>query len=80
VGIFEICDLSGVDLILAISEYLYKELDCSKGPSSILKEKVSKGQLGVKSGKGFYDWTKEKAASVIKKRDEHLIRILKEGL
>lgn len=79
IGILEICDLSGVDLVLAVSEYLYRDLERSAEPSPLLKEKVKRGELGIKTGKGFYDWNEEKIASVIKKRDEYLIKLLKEG-
>jgi 3-hydroxybutyryl-CoA dehydrogenase len=37
-----------------------KDLEASPGPSRFLQEKVKKGELGFKSGKGFYDqWTPE---------------------
>lgn len=78
IGIFEISDLSGVDLVLMVSKYLYKDLERSTEPSPLLKEMVKKGELGIKTGKGFYDWDEKKVAIVLKRRDEHLIKLLKE--
>ena len=50
----------GLDLTLAIHNTVLKDLEASPDPSPLLQEKVKKGDLGFKSGKGFYDkWTQE---------------------
>ena len=77
-GVLELADLSGLDLALAVSGNLFKDLDGSKEPHALLAEKVARGETGVKSGKGFHDWSKRSVQEVIKKRDEHLMRLLKE--
>jgi 3-hydroxybutyryl-CoA dehydrogenase len=38
-------------------EYLIPTLDVSSNVSPLLKRKVENGELGVKTGKGFYEWT-----------------------
>ena len=53
------------------------DLDRSQAPSKLLQEKVKKGELGVKSGKGFYDWTPEKADAVRARMLKHLRAALK---
>jgi len=59
-GPIENADMAGLDLILAIHDTVLKDLEASSNPSALLKEKVKKGELGFKSGKGFYDrWTQE---------------------
>ena len=59
-GPIENADMAGLDLILAIHDTVLKDLEASPIPSALLKEKVKKGELGFKSGKGFYDrWTQE---------------------
>ena len=59
-GPIENADMAGLDLILAIHDTVLKDLEASPNPSTLLKEKVKKGELGFKSGKGFYDrWTQE---------------------
>jgi len=78
-GVLELADLSGVDLVLTVSKRLFKHLNNSSEPSKFLQEMVSKGWTGVKSSKGFYDWTAETIASTINRRDEHLLKILKES-
>ena len=77
-GLFEMADLSGLDLVAKVSEYLYRDLERTTELSPLLKEKVKKGELGAKTGKGFYDWSEKALSSIMKRRDEHLIRLLKE--
>ncbi len=78
VGVLELADLSGVDLVLMVSKRLFKDLDNSPEPSKFLTDMVADGRTGIKSSKGFYTWTPQSVASIVKKRDEHLLRILKD--
>jgi len=55
-GPLELTDQVGLDVRLSIAEYLYKELGDRFDPPDLLREKVQKGELGKKSGKGFYEW------------------------
>jgi 3-hydroxybutyryl-CoA dehydrogenase len=55
-GPLELTDLVGLDVRLSIAEYLSKELGARFEPPQLLREKVKKGELGKKSGKGFHDW------------------------
>jgi len=77
-GVLELADLSGLDLALAVSSSLFKDLDASKEPHALLKEKVARGETGAKSGRGFYDWSKRSLPEVIRKRDEHLMKLMRE--
>ena len=56
-GPLKLSDLVGLDVRLRIAEYLFGELkERHFEPPRILREKVAKGELGRKSGKGFYDY------------------------
>ena len=56
-GPFMGMDAVGLDVILAIEEQWYRESgDASDKPPKILVERVKKGELGVKTGKGFYQY------------------------
>jgi 3-hydroxybutyryl-CoA dehydrogenase len=57
-GPLKLTDLVGLDVRLAIAEYLYQQLrEPHYAPPQILKDKVAKGELGKKTGKGFYSWS-----------------------
>jgi 3-hydroxybutyryl-CoA dehydrogenase len=77
-GPFQVFELAGWDLVLAAFEGLYKDLNSSPDPNPLLREKVEKGELGVKSGKGFYEWPPEKIEEVRDRMNRALIRQMKE--
>lgn len=58
-GPLKLTDLVGLDVRLAIAEYLSGELGDRFTPPQLLRDKVARGELGKKSGQGFYDWTQE---------------------
>ena len=57
-GPLKLTDLVGLDVRLAIAEYLHQTLKAPHyEPPQILRDKVKKGELGKKTGKGFYTWS-----------------------
>jgi 3-hydroxybutyryl-CoA dehydrogenase len=60
VGPFELYEyIDGYDLTLQCEKYMLPDMDNSTESYPLLLEKVEKGELGAKTGKGFYDWTPE---------------------
>ncbi len=57
IGIFEHVDNSGVDLNYDIQKYLFKYLCNHDDVMPMIKELYDKGEYGVKTGKGVYDWS-----------------------
>ena len=56
-GPLKTSDLVGLDVRLSIAETLSAELSQEKfRPPGILRELVSRGRIGKKSGEGFYRW------------------------
>lgn len=61
----ENADMVGLDLTLAIHNAILPEIDASSAPSPFLVDRVQKGELGMKTGSGFYKgWTAERAQEV----------------
>lgn len=56
-GPLKLTDHVGLDIRLSIAEYLYQELGSEAfRPPEILRRMVKEGNLGKKTGHGFYDW------------------------
>jgi len=63
-GPFEVFDVAGWDLLLAAAPNVLPYLESSHELPPLVKEKVERGELGVKTGKGFYEWTPESAEAL----------------
>ena len=56
-GPLELCDLAGADIVLHGLETMYAEFGERLRPAPLLKNIVRSGDLGRKTGRGFYDYT-----------------------
>lgn len=56
-GPFRLMDAVGLDVVLRIEEHYAEELPgLPEAPRTLLRNMVAEGRLGVKSGRGFYDY------------------------
>lgn len=76
-GPFEVCDLGGLDIFNNIASYLFADLCDKKEPFGMLADRAAKGQFGVKTGAGFYDYSGDKAEKKIQYRDEMFTKLAK---
>ena len=58
VGVFQLQDIGGLDLALAVSNVLYEEYGERFKPSPLLKRKVAANHLGRKAKRGWFDYRK----------------------
>ena len=72
----ENADMVGLDLTLAIHDYILPHLEASGEPSPLLKGKVAAGDLGFKTGRGFQDWSEEGADASRRRLVEYLVHVL----
>ena len=56
-GPLEQRDFAGLDLSVKTARGLWPDLDQATEPHQHLLDKVDRGELGIKTGRGFYDWT-----------------------
>lgn len=69
-------DHGGVDVHCAAAATIYPSLSNTSQPSHALREAVEAGRLGLKTGRGFYDWPEPQRTA----EHERYARILREGL
>ncbi len=68
-GPFEVADLGGLDIFYHIGEYLNPDLSTADKPQKLISDCYHNGDYGVKTGKGFYDYSNGRDKEVIQKRD-----------
>ncbi len=75
-GPVETADMIGLDLTLAIHNYILKHINADPTPSTTLQSKVNKGELGFKTGSGFQEWSTDDITASRERLSNYLIRVL----
>ena len=73
-GVLQVLEVAGWDLISRVASDVFPHLSNADDPS-LLREMVERGESGVKSGKGFFDWTPEKAEELRRRIAKGLVEI-----
>jgi 3-hydroxybutyryl-CoA dehydrogenase len=78
VGPFQLLDSFGLDTEYSQYSYLQKMVKDNKfKPPRLLKTKVRNSQLGLKTSRGFYDYSGKDVQSIVKERDKRFIELLR---
>ncbi|MFH1036182.1 MAG: 3-hydroxyacyl-CoA dehydrogenase NAD-binding domain-containing protein [Pseudomonadota bacterium] len=76
-GPLERADLGGLDITHAVQATVLPDLDNRVTQSELLRQRVEAGQLGVKTGQGFYQWTPQRRRQRLAGRDLALLSVIK---
>lgn len=76
IGVLQSCDFNGLDAIYKAMSTTPVELFSTKGPPRIIAERVEEGNLGVKTGKGLYDYESKTTEELYSHRDSAFIKVL----
>jgi 3-hydroxybutyryl-CoA dehydrogenase len=76
-GILEHQDVVGLDLGIRVVDYVARDLYNEPCAPPYMHELVRAGQLGARTGRGFYDWSVKSADEVRGRRDDFLVQVLK---
>jgi len=75
-GIFEHADAVGLDMVIGIMDYVSKDLYNLPQAPDFFRQLVACGDLGAKTGRGFYDWSKKDIQAVKDRRDRFVLAFL----
>jgi len=76
VGPMEADDMIGLDTSARVSANLFKTLSNRTEPSTALLDKVSRGELGIKTGSGWYDYRGRTRTQVLDEINRRLLKQL----
>lgn len=75
-GLLEQKDLAGLEMHAQAQRSIVPTLSHTSVPSAFLQDMVARGDVGVRSGRGFYDWRGRDGAAVQRQAAERLQRLL----
>lgn len=70
-------DAVGTDLGLSVQQTVLPGICADKEANIYISDMVERGDLGAKTGKGFYDWSQRSMNDNMKKRDRFIIEAVK---
>ncbi len=73
-GPIENADLVGLDLTQDIHNVVLADICSDSAPAQIIQDKIDVGDLGMKTGRGFKEYTSSQAASIKQEMIEHLLQ------
>jgi len=76
-GPLEHVDAVGVDLCRNVQDTVLPGISNARCANQTMNDMVSRGDLGYKSGKGFYDWNVKSMHELAKGRDDFIVHALK---
>jgi 5-formyl-3-hydroxy-2-methylpyridine 4-carboxylic acid 5-dehydrogenase len=71
----QLLDVAGLDIYKAVASYLNADLDGSSDVSGTVTSRVERGDLGMKTGQGLFEYTPARAAELRKERAGKLVAV-----
>jgi len=75
-GVFRKSDFAGLDVVRDIHSTMPKDLDRGTEPSPAILELTEAGHLGLKTGRGVFDWSDRDPDEVAEERDRELLALV----
>ncbi len=72
-GPLEHIEAAGLDLCLNVQRTVLPEISSRTTPSPVMETLVEEGNLGYKTGSGFYDWSVKDMDELAKRRNDFII-------
>lgn len=75
IGPLELLDVAGLDIYEAVGSYLNADLNNRTTVSEMITSRTRKGELGMKTGKGIYNYTPESVTKLRRERAAKLVAV-----
>lgn len=75
IGPLELLDVAGLDIYHSVASYLNADLNCRTDVSPLIRAKVERGELGLKTGRGIYAYSTEQLSELAQRRTRLLIAV-----
>ena len=76
-GPLEHVDAVGLDICGPVQNTVLPEISARQDASPLFNEQMDKGNLGYKTGRGFYSWAQKDMDALVKRRNEFIVHALK---
>jgi 3-hydroxybutyryl-CoA dehydrogenase len=77
-GLLEFVDLGGLDILYYADDFLYSAFQSERFQKpKLVEEKMMKGEIGPRTGKGIYEYRNVDVRALFEKRYRDLIKLLK---
>ncbi len=73
----QLLDVAGLDIYNAVASYLNRDLNGHADVSETITSRVGRGELGMKTGKGLFDYTPDRAQELRQQRARKLVAVRK---
>jgi 3-hydroxybutyryl-CoA dehydrogenase/5-formyl-3-hydroxy-2-methylpyridine 4-carboxylate dehydrogenase len=68
IGPLELLDVAGLDIYQSVASYLNADLSSRADVSPLITRKVEAGELGIKTGRGLFDYSPEQIPRLMQRR------------
>ena len=72
----EVVDFGGLDTFAAVWSSVFPHLSAATAPPPLVQDWVREGRVGLKAGRGFYDYTGQSREALLEQRDAKLVQWL----
>lgn len=76
-GPLEHVDAVGLDICSSVQDTVLPEISARQEASRLFREKMERGQLGYKTGMGFYNWSEKDMDRLVQNRNDFIVSALK---
>lgn len=77
IGPLELLDMAGLDIYNSVASYLNQDLSDLNGVSPVIRERVERGDLGIKTGRGLFEYEPDEIPAKMKERMRKLLAVKK---